>query len=315
MNEQLVETGRNFLTKLWNVVRFAQMNGCVYNEEFRIENVSSPVAKWIVHQVKEMIIVVENSMNNYRVDEVSRHIYHCVWDSFCDWYMEFIKPTLQHDEKQGGDLQLTILRKDFRDTTAWAIIQFLRVLYPICPFIVKKLGEEMGIIDTSWPNADVIELDFSDAIKEVEALKTIISSIRSIKQCLRIPLGEKINANIEGYAPHIKDIISNHGEVLNRMAGITLGETSAQTIPVVVDGAIIHLEVGGKINVDTEQKRLLDELSKLKTNRDAALQRLSNNDFLSKAMPDVIEEHEKRVTIFNEKIQKIECVIKSLEVV
>ncbi|MDR1334352.1 MAG: valine--tRNA ligase [Holosporaceae bacterium] len=320
MNEQLIENGRNFLTKIWNVVRFAQMNGCVYNREFNMEGVASPVAKWIIHEVKQMIVNVENSMSNYRVDEVSHHIYHCVWDSFCDWYMEFIKPVLQQsplrdDERQGYDLPLTILKKDLRDTTAWAIIQFLRVLYPICPFIVKKLSGEMGIIDMVWPDTSALELDFSEAIREVESLKTIISSVRSMKQCLRIPINEKINVSIEGYTPYIKDIVTNYEEVLNRMAGVALGEISSQTIPIVIEGAIIHLEVGSKIDISAERKRLLDELSKLGASKEAAFLRLSNDDFLSKATQDVIEEHERRVVVLNEKIQKIEYVLKSLEIV
>ncbi|MDR2780860.1 MAG: valine--tRNA ligase [Holosporaceae bacterium] len=320
INEQLVESGRNFLTKIWNVVRFAQMNSCVYNREFKISDVTNPIAKWIIYRVNNMVIEVENSMKNYRIDEVTHSIYHCMWNSFCDWYMELIKPILQKSlvddvVKHGYDLNLTLLKKDVRDTTAWAIIQFLRVLYPICPFIVKRLSGEMGIIDMVWPDVEALDVDFSEAIEEVELLKTIISSARSVKQCLRIPLSSIVNIRVESSTKCVENLIMKYGEALHRMAGVSLGEISTQTVPIVVGVTVIHMEVGNKIDIVDECSRLSAELLKLEQNRDAALMRLSSNDFLGKATEDVIEEHKNRVKTLNEKINKIQYVIKSLEVV
>ncbi|MDR0631862.1 MAG: valine--tRNA ligase [Holosporaceae bacterium] len=320
MNEQLVETGRNFLTKLWNVVRFAQINGCIYNKDFEIEDISHPVAKWIIYQIKQMVLKVEESMDNYRFDEVTGHLYHCLWDSFCDWYVEFIKPILQQsslvdDEKQNYDLQHTLLKKDIRDTTVWAILQYIKVLYPISPFIAKKLSGEIGVLDMSWPNVAGIDIDFSDAIKEIEFLKTLISSVRSMKQCLRFPLGGKINIRVESASSDVEELISRYEEVLHRMAGIRLGEVTGQTVPIVIDNAIIHMELGNTINIADEKKRLTNEITKLTKNREDALSRLANNDFLNKADDKIIEEHQKRVDSINEKVQKINYIIQSLDVV
>jgi valyl-tRNA synthetase len=320
MNEQLVETGRNFLTKLWNVVRFAQMNGCVCNKDFKIEDVSHPIAKWIIYQIKQMTLKVEESMDNYRFDEVTGHLYHCLWDSFCDWYMEFIKPILQQspmidDENKNYDLRHTLLKKDIRDTTAWAILQYIKVLYPISPFIAKKLSGEMGVLDMSWPNIAGIDINFSDAIKEIGLLKTLISSVRSMKQCLRFPLGEKVNIRVEGTSYEVEELISRYEEILYRMAGVCLEEFEGQSVPIVIGGAIIHVCLGNRINVEDEKNRLRHEITKLTKNREEALSRLANNNFLNKADDKVIEEHQKRVDSINEKIQRIDYIVQSLDVI
>ncbi|MDR0678188.1 MAG: valine--tRNA ligase, partial [Holosporaceae bacterium] len=273
ISDQLVKTGRNFLTKLWNVVRFAKINGCGYNKDFKVSSISDPLSRWIIYQVKKMVCNVENSMNNYRFDEVTHHLHHCVWDSFCDWYIEFIKPILQQssfidDKKQEYDLSRTLLKKDIRDTATWAILQFLRILYPISPFISKKLSGEMGILDMSWPDVADIDMDFSESIEEVELLKTIIFSVRSIRQLLHIPAEEKLNVRIESANSNIETLISKYNEIIYRMAGINIGDVIEQTIPIVVGGVIIHMGFGGRIDIGLEKTRLQNKIQKLMKNKE-----------------------------------------------
>ncbi|MDR2645608.1 MAG: valine--tRNA ligase [Holosporaceae bacterium] len=308
LSEQLVEIGRNFLTKLWNAVRFAQMNSCVYNSKFNVNNVSHPMAKWIIYQVKQMVLRVENSMESYRFDEASSHLHHCIWHSFCDWYMEFIKPILQSSSSDDDPNQL---KDEVRNATSWAILQFIVVLYPIAPFIAKKLLREIGVEKVSWPS--IFDADFNGAVAEIEFLKAIISAVRSTKQCLRFSPWEKVNIRIESNNSRIVDLVSKYGETLCRMAGIFFEEISGKTVPVVVNDAVIHIAVGDKIDIREEATRLRAEVVKLNKYRENALLRLSNNDFLRKAGDDVIQEHKKRVDNINERIQKIKSVIHGLE--
>ncbi|MDR1982483.1 MAG: valine--tRNA ligase [Holosporaceae bacterium] len=319
ITDQSVKIGRNFLTKLWNVVRFAQINGCLYNKEFKTSKVSDPISKWIIYQVKQMVCDVENSMENYRIDEVTNHLYHCVWNSFCDWYIEFIKPVLQQssliNDDKGYDLSYTLLKKDIRDTTAWAILQFLRVLYPISPFISKKLSGEIGVLDMSWLDVAATDVDFGEAVEEVEFLKTVISSVRSMRQLFHVPAEEKLDVSIESSTSDLETLVSKYSEIIYRMAGIRVGDVVGQTIPVVVSGAVIHMSFNGKVNIDHEKIRLQNEITKLKKNEEDVFLRLSNEDFLSKATEEVIQEHKNRIEKIDEQIQKIDYVIKSLEII
>jgi valyl-tRNA synthetase len=320
MNEQSVEIGRNFLTKIWNVVRFTQMNGGFYNKEFDPSNVEDPLAKWIISKVKQMVINVEKQLDDYRFDDASREIYQCVWNSFCDWYVELIKPVLQkssmdEESTQGYDLNNVLKKKEIRDTTAWAILQFVRVMYPFAPFISKKLAGEMGVLDISWPDVKTMTTVGDKSVQYIENMKEIITSIRSIKQCLHIPAGTKLTFGIEAQDAQFVDFISNCNEILVRMCGASLGELNGSTIPMVIDNAILHVCLGDMVDVKKEVSRLHQEIEQLEKIKNSAVARLNNPGFVEKADPEVVEEHKKRVQTLNEKIRKTTYIINGLEAV
>lgn len=318
MSDQIVETGRNFLTKLWNVVRFAQMNGCVYNKHFDPNEVTHPLNKWIISEAKNTINAVEEAYKNYRFDDAARLIYQGVWNSLCDWYMEFVKPILQESAltdttAEGYNLDQTLLKKDIRDTMAWVIVQFIRVLYPISPFISKKLSGELGATEIVWPNFDNIHLDFADSVKQVELLKEIISSVRSLKQSFRMPPNEKFNAVLEGNTVEASSFIETYSKIIEKMAGVTFVNSAGMSLPIVLNGAILRVEIGRKIDVQKEIANFKKEVESCIKMRDAAMFRLNNEAFRNKATEDVIAEHNKRVEVLSEKISKTEYIIRSLE--
>jgi valyl-tRNA synthetase len=334
INDHAVEKGRNFLTKLWNAVRFAQMNGCLSNGKFDANKVNSPLAKWIIYHVKDTIADVEQSIESYRFDEAARHIYRCVWNYLCDWYMEFIKPILQmshldeddsspNTENDSGknskfknyNLNILLTKNDLRNTAAWSILQLVRILYPFCPFISKKLMGEFGIFDMEWPDLKGININFDQAVKEVEFLKNVITSIRSMKQCLRIPVGEKLPISMEIANSDAIKFITEYREILYRMAGVVVDEVLGQSIPIVVDGAIINIGFGGKIDIQEEKKRLHNEKVKLTEARDEILLKLENGEFLEKASESVVIEHRERLENLSDRIHKVDYVIQSLEVI
>jgi valyl-tRNA synthetase len=318
MTNKSVEIGRNFLTKLWNIVRFSQMNGCIYNKDFDIGNINNHVSKWIIFKIKKMVQDVESSIENYRFDEAVSHIYHCMWDSFCDWFIEFSKHILQHttiveESKTGYDLDYTLLKKDIRDTTSWAILQFVSVLYPITPFISKKLSGELGVLEINWPNVKDMDADFEQSVLRVESLKEIITSVRAMKQCLNIPLSEKMNAKLETLNEDVAGIIEEYSDIIEKMAGVKFtSNVSRNTVPVVITEAIIYLEFGEKIDVRNEENRIKNEIAKLEKAKQESLTRLSNSDFLSKASEEIVQEHKERVEKISEKIQRMEYVVKTL---
>lgn len=320
LNQQVIESGRNFLTKLWNVVRFAQLNGCVYNKEYDPNTVQNEFCRWIIAKVQEAIKNVEISLDNYRFDEASREIYQCVWNSLCDWYMEFIKAILQREpnlEQPGGyDLEYTLVRREVRDTMGWAIIQFTRMLYPFTPFIEKKLSGELGVFDMEWP--DVSNLDFSNdsAIKKVEFLKELISSIRSMKQCMHIPFNEKVTVSIASDDNDFAKFVAANSESLFKMARAEFSAAKPDnSFPMVIGGVVVHVNFSKEIDIEKETQRLHAEIAEMEKMKNGAESRLANEDFLTKAAAEVVEEHKKRIETLTAKIQKFEAIIKGLETV
>ncbi len=318
MSDRVVETGRNFLTKLWNVVRFAQMNGCVYNGSFDPNEVTHPLNKWIIVEAKNTISAVEEAYKSYRFDDAARLIYQGVWNSLCDWYMEFVKTILQQSaftdaSAEGYDLNQTLLKKDVRDTMAWVIVQFIRVLYPIAPFISKKLSGELGAVEIVWPKLDNIQLDSTEAVKQVELLKEIITSVRSIKQSFHMPQNEELNAVLDGNTVESSTFIQTYDKIIYRMTGVSFVDNVAMSVPIVLNGAILRIGIDRKIDVQKEIAAFKKEMDDCVKMRDAALFRLNNEDFMNKATEEVISEHNRRVEALSEKISKTEYIIRSLE--
>lgn len=321
MTEKDIEVARNFLTKFWNTLRFSQMNGCIYNKEFRIADVKNPISKWIIYEVKKMVEFVQNDLDAYRFDDATKHIHHTLWNLFCDWYIELIKPLLQQtsideEDKNGYSLKYTIMKKDIRDTTAWAILQFIKVMYPVTPFISKKLAGELGVLDITWPDLREINADFSADVKKVELIKEIISSVRTMKQYLYIPPSRKLNVKIESQYNYVTELVSEFSIIIERLASVQIvQETSHNVIPVIIDGAIIHLELSDEIDLEKEKARLRADIHKLDKLRQEATNRLRSKSFLENASEDVVFEHNERVAMLSDKIKQIGYVINKLSVI
>ncbi len=205
------------------------------------------------------------------------------------------------------------MKKEVRDTVAWSILQFVKVLYPIAPFISKKLSGELGVLEISWPKTQEITSDFEEAVQKTEILKDAITSIRSLKQCLHISVGEKLAIKFENADENIGKFLKNHQEVISRMAGVSFTDNVQKSVPIVLNGAILRIEIDKRINVQHEISRLNLEIENLTKMRDAAMFRLNNQDFMSKASVETIEEHKKRVNTLGDKISKMDYVIHNLE--
>lgn len=309
MSEKATEFGRNFLTKLWNTTRFAEMNNCTYDAKFNPNDVQHPISQWIVYEIKNLITKVDEAFYEYRFDNATRHIYQCLWGEFCDWYVEFIKPLLQ----ESGENTESI-KREICSTTAWAIVQMVQILYPFTPFISKKLCEEFGVKEIVWPDEKLITADFSESVKQVKILKEIINSVRSMKKYMGIPGGKKVAALLETEDSFVCKIVQDFEKTINIMAGVNLkNEIGENTIPVVVGTAVIRIELDEKLDVASELQRLDKEILKLKKVKEESLKRLGNRDFMDKASEEVIEEQKKRVEEANQKLEGIEAVKKSLE--
>lgn len=317
MSSQLVETGRSFLTKLWNVVRFAQMHGCAHNDSFDPNAATYPINQWIIGEVRRTVKEVEEAFDNYRYDDASRSLYQGVWNSLCDWFVEFSKPILQVSFNENGeeeyDLNQTILRKDVRDTFAWALVQLVKMFYPIAPFISKKLLGELGVISINWPNVSEITLDCTVANQQVDLLKDIISTARSIKKSLRLPMNAELKASLEFRDEGLADFIQNNSEIIQRMANVVMVPEVSRSLPVVLNSATLHIEISKNFDVKSEVENLRKDVNEFTKMRDAAMFRLNNEAFIQKASPDVIEEHNKRVATLNDKITRTEYILRSLE--
>jgi valyl-tRNA synthetase len=288
-----VEGYRNFGTKLWNAARFAEMNGVAHDPDYDPLAARVTVNRWIAGETARTEARVRQALGEYKFNEAAAALYQFVWNVFCDWYLELIKPILMGTDEQA--------KAETRATAAWVLDQILILLHPFMPFVTEELWQQTGtrkewLIEASWP--DYKGLGDSQADAEMEWVIRFISEVRSVRAEMNVPAGAKIacvmvSANSE--TRRRADAWENEIMRLARLSSIGFEEqvpkASAQ---IVLDEATVALPLEGVIDFAAEKARLAKELEKIAKDMAAIDGRLGNPGFVAKAPPEVLEESRER---------------------
>jgi valyl-tRNA synthetase len=174
LDEKRIEGYRNFATKLWNAARFCQANGIGASQAIEPPAATLPVNRWIIGETVRTVQALDLALADLRFDESANTIYHFVWATFCDWYLELIKPVSSGDERGQVD-------DETRAVAAWVLDQILVMLHPFMPFITEELWNALGerpypLILARWPMPDARALD-PEAGPEIDWLIRLVSGI------------------------------------------------------------------------------------------------------------------------------------------
>jgi valyl-tRNA synthetase len=288
-----VEVNRNFCTKLWNAARFCEMNGCETVPDFDPAGVKLTVNKWIVGETSWTANMVTSMLEELRFNEAAGAAYHFVWDYFCDWYLEFAKPTF------GGDDD--VAKAETRATAAWVRDRILQVLHPFMPFITEDLWERTGtraqmLIVSDWPK--IMQIADPEADSEMRWVMELIKGVRSVRSEMNVPPSAKIamvlkdaNAESQGRLERNRDIIMTLARLASAHASDTLPKGSAQFV---LEEAMVALPLGDVIDFAKERARLEKELKKAHDEIARFDAKLSNEQFVSRAPEDVLTEHREK---------------------
>jgi valyl-tRNA synthetase len=281
LDEKRVEGYRNFATKLWNAARFLQMNGVGASDSIAAPEAKLPVNRWIVGEVVETLTKLNRAFDELRYDEMADAIYHFVWGTFCDWYVELVKGAFDEETKS---------------VAAWAFDQILVMLHPLMPFITEELWSKMGtrpydLIVARWPEPKAA-ID-RDAKNEMEWLIELVSQIRSARTELNVPPGAKVHLFAGETPERTADRLDRHHPMLSRLARLESiqlspfdGSGAAQLL---VDGTSYAIPLEGVIDLDAEKARLSKAAAAAEKERDSLAGRLANANFVEKAKPEAVE--------------------------
>jgi valyl-tRNA synthetase len=315
------EIGRNLANKLWNAARFAMMNLEDAQAPMPL-NVASLVRedRWIVSRLNQTVEQITKNIQNFEFAESSAVIYRFFWNDFCDWYLEWIKPRM----RQGGET-----KKQAQQVLAFCLDQILRVMHPTMPYITEQLWRYLNeicpnrmldkhlvcnkpLVISPWPETNAMRTDIAIE-QEIEVLQNLIRASREIRttvNCIRSANKEKSLiklplAMIRGPV-QMTDLIAGASDVVCDLGYIeTLKIDSESTIPsgssvkVVTDRAGRNAELivplADLIDISQERARIEKELKELAGHIAKSEERLSNQNFVSKAPPKVLEEHRQKL--------------------
>ena len=293
--EKRVEGYRNFATKLWNAARFCEMNGCTDGTRFDPSAAKLTVNRWIVSEVASCAIKVTQSLEAFRFSDAALAIYDFIWGTYCDWYLELVKPLLS-----GTDADA---KAETQQCAAWVMDRMLTLLHPFMPFVTEELWHAFGVkrdndlILSTWPG-DLTHLVDDKAVAEMAWVVRLISDIRSVRADMNVPAGARIPLAVQGAGALTKARLQTHDEVIKRLARLdTVSDTATPpqgAVQLVVDEANFFLPLGGVIDIDQERARLQKNVEKLQAEVKSIDARLSNPNFTAKAPEAVVAENRAR---------------------
>ena len=293
-----VEGYRNFATKLWNAVRFAQMNGCVRSPLFDPATAESTLARWILAEAARATREVSAAIEAYRFNDAAAAIYRFLWNVFCDWHLELAKPVLTGPDGS--------LKSEVRAATAHVLDVALKLLHPFMPFLTEELWARTGLEGqaregllalAAWP--DATGLDAPDAQGEVGFVLDLVSEVRSIRAEMNVPAAAQVPLVLVGVGASTRERVLKWEDAIRRLARLSelvFAPTPPQdSVQMLVQGETVALPLAGIVDLAAERARLCKEESKLDQEVTRIDGKLSNPAFLARAPEEVVEaEREKR---------------------
>jgi valyl-tRNA synthetase len=303
------EMGRNFSNKIWNSYRFLAMNLPKdfpsidpYKESFEAAD------KWILSRLQHAKEKVNDHLEKFRFQDALASVYHFVWNEYCDWYLEMIKPRLYKAEKE-------IEKETALAVASYTLKQALVLLHPFMPFLTEELWQTFknetdkeSIMISDWPEVDK-NFIFKSSEEEILILQKIIVQIRNIRAEMNIPFKSEPVLNIKSDHKFSEFLKNSERDLksLAKMSEVHVIENFEKTISAtaVVDGLEIQIPLEGMIDIEEEIARIEKELSKKQKITKGITAKLSNNKFLQNAPENVVNREKDKLINIQEDVKKM----------
>ena len=302
-----VEGYRNFGTKLWNAARFAEMNGVKRDPNYDPVAARVTVNRWIAGEAARTRDAVTKAIEDHRYNEAAGALYQFVWNVFCDWYVELIKPILAGTDDAA--------KAETQASAAWVLDQILLLLHPFMPFVTEELWQQTAtrdhwLMEANWPSYK--GLGDAKADTEIQWVISIISEIRSVRAEMNISGGLKIPCVLVGAGQESRRIAAAWENEIIRLARLSSisfeGRVPRASAQIVLGEATVALPLEGVIDFSIETARLTKEQDRIEKELAAISGRLGNPSFVAKAPEDVlIETRERKTELEMQKVKTVEA--------
>tara|TARA_Y100001958_G_C21247851_1_gene579764 strand:- start:8066 stop:9418 length:1353 start_codon:yes stop_codon:yes gene_type:complete len=303
---QRLEGYRNFMNKIWNATRFSLSNLEGAGKDWTSSSLPkatdlSDADKWILFKLKEVEEEVHEAFENDRFSDAAQSLYSFVWHSFCDWYLEFIKPIMYGKDSAEKEATQLVL--------AQLLNRIVRLLHPLVPFITEEIYQKLPIKDeasvcidsypTSQMDKELLELGSERHAQEVDMVREVITAIRNIRGENRIKPSEKIQVKINPLDAEVQKILGSNKSFIIKLGQLSECEiapvdsySKCAVQPVTIGNfkAEVVIPLEGLVDLEEERKRIQKSIDKLLKEQAALDKRLSNKNFVDNAPEDVVEQ-------------------------
>ena len=298
---------RNFGTKLWNATRFAEMNGAALDPDFAPGDAKLTVNRWILTELSRATEAVTDGITSYRFNEASAAAYRFVWNQFCDWYLELLKPVFMGEDEAA--------KAESQKVAAYVLSQTYKLLHPFMPYMTEELWAHTAARDTLLCHADWPQPDFedADAAAEINWLIDIVSGIRSVRSEMNVPPAAIAPLVIVGGNAATRERVGRHDPAIRRLARVGdigfASEAPKGAAQIVVGEATACLPLGDLIDLQAEAARLSKEITKLDGEAQRIEKKLSNEKFVANAPDEIVAAEREKLAEFKESKAKLETAL------
>ncbi len=316
-----VEASRNFANKVWNASRFLLMNFEQADEKgISIDHVKiddlTQADKWILSKVNTLAKDVTANMDKYELGIAVQKLYDFIWEEFCDWYIEMVKPRLYNDEDQTKAAALWTLKT--------VLIEALKLLHPYMPFITEEIfcnvqTEEASIMVSEWPEYRD-DWNFESDEHAIESVKEAIKAIRNVRTSMNVKPGRKAKVIVVSDQPAVREIFENGKvffETLARASEVAVQADQTNidkdAVSAVIHQAVIYMPFADLVDIAEEKARLEKEQDKLTKEIKRASGMLNNPNFTGKAPAAKVEAEREKLEKYTQMLAQVEERLTSLK--
>ena len=302
-----LENSRNFLNKLWNASRFILMN--LDEEESNSLIMLTPADKWIISKVNTLAKEVEENLENYDLGLAASKIQDFLWDEYCDWYIEMVKPRLYNKDDKTRKAALWTLKE--------VLINALKLLHPFMPFITEELftnlqSKEETIMLSKWPEYRE-EWNFKDEEKEIDAIKEAVRAIRNVRAEMNVVPSKKTKVYVVSDDEYVRMVFTRSEVFFKTLAYASDVYVQADkngigddAVSCVIHNATIYMPFAELVDVAKELERLNGEKTKMHKEIERVEKKLDNESFVAKAPQKVVDEEKAKGEKYKDMLKQIE---------
>ena len=311
-----VEASRNFANKVWNASRFIMMN----MPEDDIENVNvcelTDADKWILSKANTLAKDVTENLDKYEIGVAAAKLYDFIWEEFCDWYIEMVKPRLYNDEDTTKKAALYTLKE--------VLTVSLKLLHPYMPFVTEEIfctlqNKEESIMISKWPEYTE-DRHFAAEEEAVETIKEAVRSIRNARAGMNVPPSRKAKVYVVSDSDKIRAIFENGNVFFATLSYASNVKIQADkngieedAVSAVIPGATIYMPFAELVDIDKEIERLKKEEERLNKELARVNGMLSNEKFISKAPEAKINEEKEKKAKYETMMEQVKAQLAHLQ--
>lgn len=307
-----VEASRNFANKIWNASRFIQMNLTIDSadlpDELALED------KWILHKYNELVKAVTENIDKYELGIAVQKLYDFIWDNFCDWYIEIVKPRLQNQDNVAA-------QESAQKVLCYVLRGTMQLLHPFMPFITETIWQALphegpSIMVSKWPEYQP-DLCFAQQAEQVETMMDTIRAIRARRAEMNVPPSKKAQVILLTNDRATYEVGSLFFSKLAYASEIcfvdAMPEHADSMVSVVTKGATVYMPMGELIDFEKERARLNKEKQKVQKDLDFLNKKLNNPGFIAKAPQAVVAQEREKVAKLEELMTKLDASLAALK--